>query len=440
MEHIKRIASEFIHIARTTVKKRWWSGKKFRHPETGNRVEFKSLPIEEQRRLNALNKEKLAEKKEKNKLRLQKQKERILRKKERENKRKLREKTKKEKKKMTPESHPNFFTHTGKKLNTTRGLFPGVKVEINPQWNNESDNTYYVKQNNPNTGRPMHFYTEDYIKKHNKIKFANNQRFNALLPKIRKKYSEDLTSSDPRDRVYSTAVALVDQGAMRIGNKKSEENDVRGLHNLQKGHMKIDGNTVSLTYTGKKKVPQKHEFTVSDDIKNNLIELTKDKRDSDPIFTWDKNGEEIRIAPRYVNGYLRHKLGSNVTIHHFRHHHGTQIAQEYLNNIDPKKMNKSQVKQAVRDAAAEVSEYLGNTPNTARKHYIDPAVFQNFYARAGFDMKNAYSKNMNKTAKSKFTFNIAPMASLKPEEEEFGNSLWEMKLEDLQPYENINFD
>jgi DNA topoisomerase IB len=400
-------------------------------------VQFKSLPLEEQKRLNALHDKKIESTKDK----AQRQLDRLKRKEDRKKKRELKKKEKEKRleifKKMTPETHPNFFTSTGKRLNTTRGMLSNVKVNVNPDWNSETDNVYYAKQINPKNGRPLHFYTEDYIKKHDKIKFANNQRFNALLPKIREKYNADLKGDDPRNRVYATAVALVDQAAMRIGNRKSEANDVRGLHSLQTQHIKMSGSKVTISYTGKKKVAQKHEFEISEPIKKNLNELLKDKQPTDSVFTWDKGGETIRIAPTYVNRYLRYRLGSNVTIHHFRHHHGTLKAKEYLDKIDPSKLSRKQLDQTVKDASLFASEYLGNTPAVARKHYIDPAIFQDFYAKAG--MKIA-SSNVIKKVAAAFIFKVQEISGKTLEEEKFNDDLWAMKLEDLQPYENIDFE
>lgn len=437
MKHLSRICTEFAKFAKQT--KAWWSGKKFRHPDTNNFVQFKSLPLEEQKRLNALHDKKITDVKKKDKDRLEGLSERQQR---REQKRLEKEKKQEAFKNMTPETHPNFFTHDGKRLNTVRGFLPNVKVHLNPEWTPEKDDTYYAKQFNPKNDRPLHFYTEDYIKRHDKVKFANNQRFNALLPKIREKYTEDLKSDDPRNKVYATAVALVDKAAMRIGNKKSEEDDVRGLHNLQKQHMSISGNKVTIAYTGKKKVSQKHEFEVDGILKNNLEGLLKDKGAEDPVFTWNKNGEDIRIAPTYVNRYLRYRLGSNVSIHHFRHHHGSMIAKEYLDKIDPSKMSDNQMKQTVKDAAIIVSDFLGNTPAVAKKHYIDPAVFEDFYSRRGKKMKTASSNEVLKTANTfTFTFKVDTSSTgLSDREQAFGDNLGAIKLEDLQPFENIDFE
>ena len=131
-------------------------------------MQFKSLPLEEQKRLNALHDKKIESTKDK----AQRQLDRLKRKEDRKKKRELKKKEKEKRleifKKMTPETHPNFFTSTGKRLNTTRGMLSNVKVNVNPDWNSETDNVYYAKQINPKNGRPLHFYTEDYIKKHDK--------------------------------------------------------------------------------------------------------------------------------------------------------------------------------------------------------------------------------------------------------------------------------
>lgn len=436
MKHVAKISCEFLKLA----KKTWWSGKTFPHPETHNRVQFKSLPLDEQRRLNALYTEKtqknelrlerIKARKEKAKTRAERRKQRLIRRKEKAKKRKERETTLRT---MTPESHPHFFTKTGQRLNTTKGLIPGVSYNTNPKWDASTDNCYYCIQKDPTTGVKKHFYTEDYMIKTDKKKFANNQRFGELLPNIRRKYNEMLSSDIERDRVYATAISLVDQCAMRVGNKKSEEqDDVRGLHNLQKKHMTITGNTVNLHYTGKTKKDQNHTFDVDDKIKINLQNLITGKSDEDPIFTWNKRGEEIRIAPTYANRFLRERLGSNVTIHHFRHYHGTKIADEYLKEIDTDKLSPHQMKKAIREATVLVSDFLGNTPNVARKHYIDQTVFQMFYKRAGKRMPKQSAVELMSKKASKFSFKAdSTITDLTPQEQDFQNRLFETVLEEL---------
>lgn len=419
--------------------KPWWSGKKFRHPKTNNMVVFKSLPPEEQKRLNAMRNKPLLDRKEKQKAKLLKRKERLERRKQRKEMRKPA--------KITPETHPNFFTSTGKRLNTTRGFEVGSPIKVNPNWNDKTDNVFYATQINPRTGNDKYFYTENYIKKHNKIKFANNIRFGQLLPDIRKKINQDLQSENPRDRAYSTAIALVDQCAMRVGNKKSEADDVRGLHNLQLKNVEIKSNNmVELSYIGKKHVAQNHKFSITPLIKNNLTELMNGKSADDALLTFEKGGKFIRISPRLINRYLRKNLGSNVTVHHFRHHHASEIVSKFLQDqLDDKsfmqKATKMDVKRVIKQASSLASDYLGNTPKVAQKHYIDPALFQNFAAQTGFkSLKVATGQIMNKIANQYFTFGITDnLTNLTENEQKFQDKLESTKLEDLQPYENIDF-
>jgi DNA topoisomerase IB len=451
LKHVAQICTEFYQILKTAA---WWEGKAFRNPTTGKRVKFKSLPPEEQKRLNALHKQKSSKRSEKQKARLQRVKDREQRRKDKKEERARRKKEKEDRfKNITPETHPNFFTDNGKRLDTRHGFRPGWKVEKNPDWDPKKDNSYYAKEFNPKTGKAVHYYTEDYMRKHNKIKFANVKRFGELLPQIRQKYTAALTSENPRDKVYSTAIALVDQASMRIGNKNSEEDDVRGLHNLLTKHIKITKSDqgrskVELNYTGKGKVSQKHEFDVSPTIASNLNDLIQNKGPEDSIFTWEKDGKKIRIAPRLTNKFLKRQLGSNVTIHKFRHHHATEKVKTFLDQIDTTKISLHDVKVAINDSAEYAAEYLGNTAKVARLHYIDPTVYQEFLKRASVKRSlkevlkgKASSNSMTKQAMDKkFKFVVDEnLKELTPEEQTFQDNIEAMKLEDLQPYEDIDF-
>jgi DNA topoisomerase IB len=232
---------------------------------------------------------------------------------------------------------------------------------------------------------------------------------------------------------------------MRVGNKKSEQNDVRGLHNLEVKHMDISGNQINLHYTGKDKVEQHHKFTVDDTIKNNLLDLVKDKGPEDSIFTFEKLGRVKRITPRFVNRYLRNDLGANVSVHKFRHANGTRIAKEYLDGIDTNKMTANDVRLAMSDAISKVADFLGNTPGAAKKHYIDTTIFQDFLKKGKFKVKLkdvlkgvGASSVMKKTAGSEFVFSATSTGSLlTPEEQKFTDDINEIKLEELQPYEDL---
>ncbi|MDO8640878.1 MAG: hypothetical protein Q7R33_04990 [Nitrosarchaeum sp.] len=53
MKHFAYIQIEFLKLAMNLFsEEHWWTGRRFRHPITKNLVQFHSLPIEEQQRLN----------------------------------------------------------------------------------------------------------------------------------------------------------------------------------------------------------------------------------------------------------------------------------------------------------------------------------------------------------------------------------------------------
>lgn len=434
MKHIAKIATEFLKII-TAESTPWWTGKSFNNPETNNRVRFKSLPIEEQKRLNALHREKVQAVQDKKKQKVQKRKDRELIKKKRVEEKLKAKKDKAEQKakeiaSITPETHPNYFTKDGKRLSTTRGFDPKKEVLYNPDWNSKKDDTYYAKQfqRKDKKGRDvyLHFYTDDYIKKFKKEKFARNKKFGEMLPDIRQKYAQDLKSPEERTRVYSTAVALVDQCACRIGNKGSEEDDVRGLHNLQVKHIKMNGNDVNLSYVGKDKQQQNHQFKVDDSIKKNLNELIKDKKPEDPIFTWNKQGENIRIAPKYVNRYLKRQLKAPVTVHKFRTYHATRIAKEEFDSMTPLKFSEREMERSVKNAMTVVSDFLGNTPNVARKHYVDPTVIQDFYKKAGMKMPTKFAST------KKIAFEATSNPNLSDKELKFNDWMDTLNLDEYK--------
>jgi len=67
LEKDKKVLSEkdiekSVKIAILDVVAKWWEGRKFKHPETEHMVLFKSLPVDEQKRLNDMVKEKKKEK------------------------------------------------------------------------------------------------------------------------------------------------------------------------------------------------------------------------------------------------------------------------------------------------------------------------------------------------------------------------------------------
>lgn len=292
----------------------------------------------------------------------------------------------------TPKTHPHLFTKSGRRLFVQPN--PKAKIEVNPEYDEKADNTYYAKsylKKKDGKVSVIRHYTRDYVIRNKRQKFAHNQALATKLPKVRQGYAKDLKSDDPDKKYHALAVALADQAYMRVGNAESEkERDVRGLHNLQMQHVQIgkDG-SVTFAYTGKHKVQQRH--VILDKHLTGLIkELAKGKGKSDYLFSWkNKDGKQTHMSPEGLNKYLQDDLGCPTTIHKFRSFHATRMAQEALTQPVPEDVKKDDKKflKHFRGLIQPISQKLGHKDvATTLNHYIDPTILEHFFTQNSMEM------------------------------------------------------
>jgi DNA topoisomerase-1 len=92
-----------------------------------------------------------------------------------------------------------------------------------------------------------------------------------------------------------------------------------------------------------------------------------------------------------VNAYLREISGIDLTAKDFRTWAGSVFAFECLaSQLVPQR--KKDVKRAVVEAVACVSQRLGNTPAVCRKSYIHPAVIEAFEGGSGLSPTGGRSR------------------------------------------------
>jgi len=249
----------------------------------------------------------------------------------------------------------------------------------NTEWD-KTDQTYYGSSTNDN-GTIIYHYTEAYLEKKNKNKFLNNTKVGNEISRIRRLLKEDLKSKDEKTRMMALMVTLVDQAYFRIGNSKSEKEDIRGLHNLQDKHITINSD-IHFKYRGKDKIIQ-HQIIVDEKIKFILKKLLANKKPNDYIFTFKDDGEDKIITPDMINDYLKNDLDCPVTIHKFRTYHATRLAKEELDKIKVgDKKESSEIIDEFNEAMDRVAEKLGHTTcNTTIKHYIDHEILDEFFKK-----------------------------------------------------------
>ena len=273
-----------------------------------------------------------------------------------------------------------------------RRIVPPVtgNFKKNQKWD-KSDTTYYGTSTN-NNGTLIHHYTEAYINKKKKEKFTNNIKIDDKISQMRNILKKDLKSNDPKIKMMALIVTLVDQAYFRIGNSKSEKNDIRGLHNLKAKHVTINGG-IHFNYKGKDKITQ-HQIVVDKKIESIIENLLKNKKPNDYMFTFKDTGNEKIVTPEMVNNYLKNDLHSPITIHKFRTYQATKLAKEELDKIkvDSQKSS-SDILDEFNKVMDQISEKLGHTTaNTTIKHYIDYHVLEEFFKKHKVRIPTSVSK------------------------------------------------
>jgi DNA topoisomerase IB len=212
----------------------------------------------------------------------------------------------------------------------------------------------------------VRIYSEEHGGKASATKFARVKALHQALPEIRKKLYADFESV-ALGRLHKDTVAavlLIDQSGLRPGSTKDTDtrHQAYGATTLQGQHVKIEGDKLRLSFTGKKGV--RINKTVEHAGLARYLEgkgLEKGKA----IFDTSE-GKAL--------DYWKAIAGDKFKLKDLRTWHGTAVAWKWAKKLGAPKDAKT-FKKWVQLIAQKVSSHLGNTPSVAKSAYIDPAVF-----------------------------------------------------------------
>jgi DNA topoisomerase-1 len=169
---------------------------------------------------------------------------------------------------------------------------------------NNHDVTWIATYRNPITEDPNYVWLKreesHFVHADDLAKFDKARNLSANIKQVRKKYTEDLTSSDSTTRQLATAVYLLDVLAIRPATDKDEskESDTLGLTTLKCGNIKYGSdNNVTIDFTGKSSIQFTKKFKVDEVVYKNLYKLCKDGDKTNKIFP--------NITATTLNGYLK---------------------------------------------------------------------------------------------------------------------------------------
>ena len=281
--------------------------------------------------------------------------------------------------KITHETHPGYFAPNKKRL--IPPILEGTEdIKYNPKWKKDPT-VWYAISIDPKTGDKHYHYSEDYYERMEVKKWEEVDTLREKSKSVLKKAKKDLKSPDPKIRAMALIVMFISTGKFRMGNTKSEKDNVYGLHNLKVGNLKLLKNKIKFSYTGKKERQEDVTVKVTPDVYSAIQKIIEGKDKEDPIFTFRK----ARVRPVAVNNYLK-KLGAGTTAHKFRHLHATDRAKKYL--LDDPKVKQSdslaKKKKYLRESIKKIQQEMGHaTPAMTKKAYINPSIVEEYEKRFG---------------------------------------------------------
>ncbi len=228
-------------------------------------------------------------------------------------------------------------------------------------------------------GRKQYRYHAGYRAFRSRTKYRQLIAFARALPALRKRVDRDLARSTlERERVLAAAVALLDQGLVRVGNAEyTRANRSYGLTTLLCRHATVRGATIRLRYRGKSGVQR--NVAVDDARLARTLKGCKELPGQE-LFQWvDAEGVVHDVGSGDVNDYLREVTGAEVTAKDFRTWGGTLIAAVTLARLGPARTVRGRKERLCR-AIEVAARSLGNRPATCRGFYVHPAVLEAFEA------------------------------------------------------------
>jgi DNA topoisomerase I len=230
-------------------------------------------------------------------------------------------------------------------------------------------------------GRLQYLYHPEWRADRDREKFERMLDFAACLPTLRGRVTEDLaTEGLGNERLLACATRLLDRGFFRIGSESyAEENATSGLATLQRRHVRLaaDG---SMLFSYSAKGGQPRQLRLVDDDVIAVVRFLKRRRGPAELLAYRNGRTWADVRSGDINAYIRDASRGPFSAKDFRTWHATVLAARSLAVLGRRVHFDTGRRRVVLEASKEVARYLGNTLAVCRDSYIDPHVFELYYA------------------------------------------------------------
>ena len=160
-------------------------------------------------------------------------------------------------------------------------------------------------------------------------KFDLARKLVNLIGTIRRTNFNNITSNsvDIKIKQLASALYLIDNLALRVGNEKGEdEADTVGVCSLRVEHIKfLEDNKIKLDFLGKDSVRYVNTVQIQPEVYKVIVSFAKNKKPSEELFD--------EINPTILNNYLKTMM-EDLTAKVFRTYNASKLFQDELNEID----------------------------------------------------------------------------------------------------------
>ena len=179
----------------------------------------------------------------------------------------------------------------------------------------------------------------DFKAKSDLTKFEKARKLSQIIDTIRRNNMNNIMleikgSSESRDEIIklkqlATALYLIDNFALRVGNEKGEdEADTVGVCSLRIEHLELlENNEIKLDFLGKDSIRYINKVKIDQNVYKNIEEFLKGKKKNENIFD--------KINTSLLNDYLK-TMDENLTAKVFRTYNASKLFQEEINEINDK--------------------------------------------------------------------------------------------------------
>jgi DNA topoisomerase I len=229
-------------------------------------------------------------------------------------------------------------------------------------------------------GRLQYLYHPEWRAERDREKFEKMLEFAANLPGLRERVARDLAGRGlGRERVLACATRLLDRGFFRVGGESyAEENGTFGLATLRRRHVRFAADGSMLFSYVAKGGQHRRLRLVDDDVRTVLRAIKRHPGPAELLAFRDGSWVDVRSGD--INEYIRKHSGGPFSAKDFRTWHATVLAAVAVALLGARVRSDTGRRRVVLQASREVARYLGNTPTVCRDAYIDPRVFERYYA------------------------------------------------------------